>query len=305
MKLQVASEVREALVERRPVVALESSVIAQGLPHPENLQAAQACEEAVRRGGAVPATVAVLEGQIRVGLSSREIQLLATPGSELEKIASRDLAVALGLGQTGGTTVSATCEIAAAAGIRVLATGGIGGVHRHFAERMDISQDLQALARFRVAVVCAGAKVILDLPNTLEVLETAGVPVIGVGTLDFPAFYARESGLKLQGKVSDPIQAAKIMHARFDSLGQGGIVFALPPPAGASIPLMELESQIAAASQLAAQRSIQGKALTPFLLSELARGTGGKSLKINLALLEQNAAFAAELAWADAHLQRT
>jgi pseudouridine-5'-phosphate glycosidase len=303
MPLRIAPEVRAALDSGAPVVALESSVIAQGLPWPHNLESARACEHAVRAAGAVPATTAVVDGGLCVGVSSAELERLAS-GNGLWKVGSRDLAIAVSSGATGGTTVSATCELAARAGVRVFATGGLGGVHRGVAEDLDVSQDLAALARFPVAVVCAGAKSVLDLPKTLELLESLGVPVVGVGTRDFPAFYARSSGLALEHSVPDAATAAKLLHARFDLLTQSGVVLALPPPGATALDPDEVERLVSAALEDARAQRVQGKAVTPFLLREVARRSGGRTLAANLALLTANAAFAAEVAVAYAGLVR-
>jgi pseudouridine-5'-phosphate glycosidase len=293
--LKFSEEVRRALDAKAPLVALETSVVAQGLPYPDNLAAARACEEAVRRAGAVPAATAVVDGQIWIGLEESALRRLAEGKEKLMKLGSRDLAVALALKASGGTTVSATCELAAAAGIRVFATGGLGGVHRGASEHWDVSQDIGALARYPVAVVCAGAKSVLDLPKTMEALETAGVPVIGVGTDELPSFYSRGSGLPLEHRVNDAATAARVVRARLE-LGQGGVVFAQPPPEEAALPRAEVELHIASALAEAERQGVRGKAVTPFLLSDLARRTGGKSLKANLALLANNARFAGELA---------
>ncbi len=295
MKVRISAEVAEALEAGRATVALESSVIAQGLPYPENLHAARACEEAVRRAGAVPVTTAVIDGELCAGCGTDEVRRLAEEKS-LRKIASRDLALAVAQRATGGTTVSSTCEIAAAIGVRVFATGGIGGIHRGVAEHLDISQDLWALSRFPVAVVCAGAKSVLDLPKTLEALEALAVPVVGVGTSELPSFYSRSSGLPLEHRVEGATDAARVLRARFDALGQGGLVLAVPPPEPTALPPEEVEAQIATALKVAQTRGVKGKAVTPFLLGELARASGGKTLKANLALLENNARFAGELA---------
>jgi len=219
------------------------------------------------------------------------------------KVGFRDLAPVSAKRGTGGTTVSATCEVAASAGIRVFATGGIGGVHRASAEHWDVSQDLWTISRCPVAVVSAGAKSVLDLPKTLEALEALGVPVIGVGTDEFPSFYSRDSGLRLEHRVDDAALAAQVMRARFDDGRQGGILFALPLPEPAALPRAEVEAHVEAALLLAARNGIRGKELTPFLLGEIARRTDGRSLSANLALLAQNARFAAELAAADARLR--
>jgi pseudouridine-5'-phosphate glycosidase len=295
MNFRYAEEVRRALDAKAPLVALETSVVAQGLPYPDNLAAARSCEEAVRRAGAVPAPIAVVDGEVWIGLEEGMLRRLAEGKEKLMKLGSRDLAVAVALKASGGTTVSATCELAAAAGIRVFATGGLGGVHRGASEHWDVSQDIGALARYPVAVVCAGAKSVLDLPKTMEALETAGVPVIGVGTDELPSFYSRGSGLPLEHRVNDAATAARIVQARLE-LGQGGLVFALPPPEAVALPRTDVELHIASALAEAERQSVRGKAVTPFLLSELARRTGGKSLKANLALLANNARFAGELA---------
>ena len=295
MNFRYAEEVRRALDAKAPLVALETSVVAQGLPYPDNLAAARACEQAVRRAGAVPAPIAVVDGQVWIGLEEAALLRLAEGKEKLMKLGSRDLPVAVALKASGGTTVSATCELAAAAGIRVFATGGLGGVHRGASEHWDVSQDIGALARYPVAVVCAGAKSVLDLPKTMESLETAGVPVIGVGTDELPSFYSRGSGLPLEHRVNDAATAALIVQARL-ALGQGGLVFAQPPPEEVALPRAEVELHIAAALAEAERQNVRGKAVTPFLLSELARRTGGRSLKANLALLTHNARFAGELA---------
>ncbi|ABF92641.1 indigoidine synthase A-like protein [Myxococcus xanthus DK 1622] len=296
MDLRFSEEVRRALEAGQPLVALETSVVAQGLPYPDNLAAARACEEAIRRAGAVPAATAIIDGQLCVGLEEPEMRRLAEGKERLLKVASRDFAVAMATRATGGTTVSATCEMAAAAGIRVFSTGGIGGVHRGASEHFDISQDIAALARFPVAVVCAGAKSVLDLPKTMELLETAGVPVIGVGTDELPSFYSRGSGIPLEHRADDVDTAARIARARFESLKQGGVLYTVPPPEETSLPRNEVELHIAATLADADRQGIRGKAVTPFLLSEMAKRTGGKTLKANLALLTNNARFAGQLA---------
>ncbi len=295
MKLRFSTEVARARKAGRALVALESSVIAQGLPSPHNLQSAQRCEAAIREEGAVPATIAVLDGELWVGLTEAQLRRLAK-GAGLRKIGSRDLAMAVVDQASGGTTVSATCELAAAAGIRVFATGGLGGVHRGVLEHLDVSQDLPALARFGVAVVCAGAKSVLDLPKTLELLETLGVPVIGVGTTELPGFYTRHTGLRLEHDVESAAQAARLCKVRFDGLGQAGLVFVLPPPDETALNLADVELHLTAALAAAQRKRIHGKAVTPFLLTELSKRTKGKSLIANLALLENNARFAAKMA---------
>ncbi|MEN9799766.1 MAG: hypothetical protein RL653_3463 [Pseudomonadota bacterium] len=297
------AEVREALAAGRPVVALESSVVAQGLPRPHNLEAARACERTVRSAGAVPATTAVVDGALCVGVTAAELERLAEAQGTW-KVGSRDLAVAVAQRATGGTTVSATCELAAAAGIRMFATGGIGGVHRAVERDWDISQDLYALQRFPVAVVCAGAKSILDLPKTLEQLETLGVPVVGYRTREFPAFFSVGSGLSLEHSVDSADAAARVVHARVDLLGQGGMLLAQPPPANHALAREQVEKEIDRALAEASERGISGKAVTPFLLGRVAALTGGRTLEVNLALLEANARLAAEVAVAFAELRR-
>ena len=292
MKLIYSAEVAAARRTLKPLVALETSVLVQGLPYPHNVEAAKRCEAAVRDEGAIPAPMAVIDGQLFVGLDAAQTRLLVT-GKNLMKIGSRDLSVAVARKATGGTTVSATCEMAAEAGIYVFATGGIGGVHR--GDQFDISQDLGAIARFPVAVVCAGAKSVLDLPRTLELLEMLAVPVVGVGTDEMPGFYCRETGLKLEHRVDDVAEAAEMIRARRD-LKQGGLVLALPPPVKTALKQAEVEKHVKAALALAKKKKIEGKAVTPFLLSEMVERTKGKTLAANLALLENNARYAAKIA---------
>ena len=292
MKLIYSSEVAAARRTLKPLVALETSVLVQGLPYPHNVEAAKRCEAAVRDEGAIPAPMAVIDGQLFVGLDAAQTRLLVT-GKNLMKLGSRDLSIAVARKASGGTTVSATCEMAAEAGIFVFATGGIGGVHR--GDQFDISQDLAAIARFPVAVVCAGAKSVLDLERTLELLETLAVPVVGIGTRELPGFYTRETGLKLEHQVDDPAEAAEMIRARRD-LKQGGMVFTLPPPAKTALKQAEVEKHVKAALALAKKKRIEGKAVTPFLLGEMVERTKGKTLAANLALLENNARYAAKIA---------
>ncbi len=294
MKLVFSAEVAAARRTLKPMVALETSVLAQGLPYPHNLEAAKRCEAAVREEGAVPAAMAVLDGLLHVGIDEEQTKRLST-SKGLMKIGSRDLAIAVARKATGGTTVSATCELAAAAGIHVFATGGLGGVHRGVEDHMDISQDLPAISRWPVAVVCAGAKSVLDLPRTLEVLETLGVPVVGVGTNELPGFYSRETGLMVEHRIDDPKEAADMILARRD-LKQGGMIFALPPPAKTALKGSEVEKHLKAALAAAKKKKIEGKAVTPFLLGEMVARTKGKTLAANLALLENNARYAAKIA---------
>ncbi|MFT3836243.1 MAG: pseudouridine-5'-phosphate glycosidase [Myxococcaceae bacterium] len=303
MSLAISRPVALALNRGAAVVALETSVVAQGLPAPHNLRAAKACEAAVKKAGATPAAVGVLDGEIRVGLSAAELAALAKGGPKLIKAGAGELAVAIGLKLSAGTTVSATCEVAARAGIRVFATGGIGGVHRGVEHSWDVSQDLQKIAECPVGVVCAGAKSVLDLPKTLELLETLGVPVLGVGTREFPGFFTRDTGLKLEHSVKNAKEAAAVMHARFQ-LGQGGVILALPPPEETALPREEVEAEIASALLEAQEAGVSGKAVTPFLLSTLAKRSGERTLKANLALLVNNARFAGEVAVEIAKLRK-
>lgn len=299
MRLRFSEEVAAALERGGPVVALESSVVAQGMPYPENLALARACEEAVRRSGATPAPVAVLDGELWVGAPAEGIRALAEGKGKPWKVGARDLALAVARKASGGTTVSATCELSAKAGVRVFATGGIGGVHRGVAEHLDVSQDLGAIARCPVAVVCAGAKSVLDLPKTAELLETLGIPLVGVGTDELPSFFSARSGIKLEHSVADAREAAAILEARFD-LGQGGLVFAVPPPPESALPAAHVEQAIATALAEADAQGIKGKAVTPFLLGRLVEITQGRSLKANVDLIVNNARFAGQLAVEDA-----
>ena len=291
----IAPEVAAALADGTPVVALESTVIAHGLPTPHNLDVARAMQMAVRRAGAVPAITAVMGGRVRIGLDDAAIERLAT-GAEVLKLSRRDLAYALAARVDGATTVSATMICAERAGIAVMATGGIGGVHRGAEATLDISADLDELAATDVAVVCAGAKAILDLPRTLEYLETKGVPVIGYGCDDFPAFFVRSSGLPVSCRLDTPQAVADLIAAK-RALGlRGGVVIANPPPAPLALDAAVAEAAITAAVAAADAAGVRGKALTPFLLAHVAASTGGESVLANRALLEANAALAASIA---------
>ena len=293
--LLIHPEVAEALAAGRPVVALESTVIAHGLPRIVAAETARAVEAVLRAGGAVPATVAVLSGRIRIGLDEGGLNRL-THGPAIAKLSRRDLPVALATGGDGATTVSATMIAAALAGIRVFATGGIGGVHRGAEHSFDISADLEELARTGVAVVCAGAKSVLDLPKTLEYLETRGVPVLGLGTDRFPAFYVRDSGLPVSHACADAEAVAQILRVRWLLDPNGGVVVANPIPEADALPAPEIEASIRGAIAEADGRGITGPALTPFLLTRLAEASGGRTLLANIALLKHNAAVAAAIA---------
>lgn len=293
--LVLAPEVAAALGRGRPVVALESTIIAHGLPRPDNLVAARAIEAAVREGGAVPATIAVLDGRLHVGLDAPGLARLAgDPG--LAKLSRADLAACMAAGGSGATTVAATMIAAAAAGIAVFATGGIGGVHRGGERSLDVSADLEELARTPVCVVASGAKSILDLERTLERLETLGVPVIAVGQDAFPGFWCRDSGLAAPLRMDRPEAIAAAFRMR-RALGiAGGQLVANPVPAAAALGRAEVEAAVAAALAAAAAKGIAGKAVTPFLLAEVRRATAGRSLAANLALVLDNARLAARIA---------
>jgi len=293
--LHFGVEVHDALEAGSPVVALESAVISHGLPYPSNLETARSMEAIIRQHGAVPATVAVLEGQLRVGLSDGELEHLAT-AKGIRKVSRRDLPIVVAQRGDGATTVAATATIAAWAGIKVFATGGIGGVHRD--PPYDVSNDLPTLASTPVIIVCAGAKAILDLRATVEWLETAGVPVIGYGTDEFPAFYSRRSGLPVDARVDTPQEAAAIIRAGARLGLPAGMLITVPVPADDELPPDKVEAAIASALTEAEARAIEGSASTPFLLRWVARQTDGASLKANIALLENNAAVAAQIALA-------
>ncbi len=291
----IAPEVAAALDARRPVVALESTIVTHGLPRPRNLSLAREVEATVRAEGAVPATVAVLDGRLRVGLSDAELARLAR-SEGVAKLSRADLAACMATGGTGATTVAATMIAAARAGIAVFATGGIGGVHRGWESSLDISADLQELAQTPVTVVAAGAKAILDLPTTLEVLETLGVPVIAVGQDEFPAFWSRRSGLSAPLRMDDPAAIARAHRTR-GALGlAGGQLVANPVPDEAEIPAEEIAPLIARAAAEIAARGVTGKAVTPALLARLLELTDGRTLEANAALVLNNARLGARIA---------
>jgi pseudouridine-5'-phosphate glycosidase len=294
--LQLAPEVRQALATGQAVVALESTLIAHGMPFPHNLQTGRALEQAVREHGAVPATIALIEGRLVVGLSDIQLEHLAARGHAAAKASCRDLAALLVRGATAGTTVAATMRIAALAGIGVFATGGIGGVHRGAETSFDISADLTELARTPVAVVCAGAKSILDIGKTLEVLETLGVPVLGYRTDEFPAFYARHSGHAVSHRFDSAQDLARVIawHRRVGRAG--GVLVANPVPESAALEAGGIEARIAEALAHAQAEGIAGKALTPYLLQRINELSGGESLRANIALAQNNAALAGEMA---------
>lgn len=294
--LRVSAEVSSSVAEGRAVVALESSLIAQGLPAPHNLETALAAESAVRESGAVPATVALVDGTAVVGADQALLERLAEPGAGAAKAAARDLGPLLAAGALGSTTVSATLRLAAMAGIRVMATGGIGGVHRGASQSYDISSDLEALAREPLAVVCSGAKSILDLPATLEVLETRGVPVVGYRTDRLPAFYSTDSTLPLTHRVEDTVGAARAVVLHFSLSGSGGLLLVQPPPADLAIPADEVDRWISDAVVAAAAEGVSGGAVTPFILGRVAAASGGRTLRVNIGLIVANARLGGELA---------
>jgi pseudouridine-5'-phosphate glycosidase len=293
--LCVAPKIAQSLADDAPVVALESALITHGFASPANLEIAQRMEAAVREEGALPATVAVLEGKAQVGLSGEKVAQLASDRIA-RKISLRDLAPALAQGASGGTTVAATMHLAHQGGIRVFATGGIGGVHRDHPE--DVSADLLALASIPIIVVCAGAKAILDLPRTLQYLETHGVPVIGYGTEEFPAFYSRRSGLRVDARAETPEEVAQMARARTELGLTAALLVCVPVPASDELLAGEAEAAIAQAVEEAEAAGISGKNLTPFLLKRMVELTGGRAQRANEALLVNNARVAARIAQA-------
>ncbi|MCW2246798.1 pseudouridine-5'-phosphate glycosidase [Azospirillum fermentarium] len=293
--LSITPAVADAIQRRRPVVALESTIISHGMPYPENIATAQRVEAVVSAAGAVPATIAVLDGRIRIGLTAEDLERLAR-GPHVAKLSRRDLPVALATGGIGATTVATTMIAARMAGIPVFATGGIGGVHRGAESSFDISADLEELARTDVCVVCSGAKSILDLPKTLEYLETRGVPVLGFGTADFPAFYTRTSGLSVDHRCGTAEEVARIMAVKWRMGLGGGVLLANPVPEDSAAAPGAIATAIATALDEAGRRNVQGKDVTPFLLARVTELTGGDSLKANIALICDNARVAAAVA---------
>lgn len=299
--LRLSEEVAVAVDEGQPVVALESTLISHGLPHPQNLEVAHALEAEVRAAGAVPATVGVVGGVPTVGLTAAELERLATGGDAVRKLARRDVAPCVVQRADGATTVAATMALAAAAGVALFATGGIGGVHRGAGRSWDVSADLTELARTPVLVVCAGAKAILDLPATLEYLETLGVPLVGFGTDELPAFYSRSSGLALPARADSPEAVAGLWRTqrRLSAMAApGGLLLCVPPPDEVALPRDQVEAAIERALARAEAAGIRGPAVTPFLLAAMAEETHGESIGVNVALLRRNARVAAQVACA-------
>lgn len=293
--LTVAPEIQAALDAGKPVVALESTILSHGLPYPENLEFAHKVEEIIREEGAVPATTAILDGRLLVGLNSDQLEIMCK-AENVGKVSRRDVATYVATGMAGATTVATTMMLADMAGIRFFATGGIGGVHRGAETTMDISADLQELANTKVAVICAGAKSLLDIGLTLEYLETMGVPVLGMRTDDFPAFYCRKSGFGVDYNLPDEKTAANIMKAKWEMGLKGGSVIANPIPSEYELDFDEMEAVIQHALAAAEEEGIRGKATTPFLLAHIKDFTKGKSLASNLQLAYNNARTAAKIA---------
>jgi len=301
--LTIEPQVAEALAAGRPVVALESTIITHGMPFPHNLEMAEGVETVIRERGAVPATVAIIGGRLLAGLDRDALEGLARAGGQAAKASRRDLAALLAAGGMAGTTVATTMYVASVAGIEVFATGGIGGVHRGAEETFDVSADLMELGRSPVAVVCSGAKSILDIGKTLEVLESHGVPVLGYRTDQFPAFWAQSSGHKADRRVDTPEAAAAILRLQFD-LGLGGALIANPIPEADAWDAAEIERHITSALADAQVAGVSGKDITPYLLRRVFELTGGRSLEANIALVRNNAAVAADIAVALADLRR-
>lgn len=283
--LKIAPEVSEALSESKPVVALESTIIAHGMPYPKNVETALAVEAIVRKNGATPATIAIIDGQLCAGLSEKEIRHIGKLGKKVAKVSRRDIPFMISKKITGATTVASTMIIAEMAGISIFATGGIGGVHRGAESSMDVSADLQELANTNVAVVSAGAKAILDLKLTLEYLETFGVPVVGYKTDEFPAFYTRESGLDVDYRVDNVIELADVLFTKWNLGLKGGVLIANPILKKDQMKFKSISEAIEKAILKAEQKGIQGKAITPFLLGQIVKLTKGKSLEANLSLI--------------------
>ena len=293
--LDIQPEVKAAIEAGAPVVALESTILSHGMPYPENLGFAAEIEKIIREKGAVPATMAIINGRMKVGLSASELELMCK-GDGVQKVSRRDLPILLATGGTGATTVATTMILASLAGIKVFATGGIGGVHRGAETTMDISADLQELAHTPVAVVCAGAKMILDIGLTLEYLETMGVPVLGYGTDQFPSFYCRSSGFGVDYNVPDAAGAAKIMKTKWDLGLQGGLLIGNPVPEEYAMDFDEMSAVVDKALASAKADGIHGKDTTPYLLAHIVDFTGGRSLATNIQLAYNNACVAADIA---------
>ncbi|SDR37221.1 pseudouridine-5'-phosphate glycosidase [Pseudovibrio sp. Tun.PSC04-5.I4] len=295
IKIHHSKEVADALSNGSPIVALESTIITHGMPYPQNVETAREVEQIIRDGGAVPATIAVLDGELHVGLEDSTLIKLAN-AKDVMKCSRADLSFAMALGKNGSTTVAATMMAAHAAGIRVFATGGIGGVHKGAETSFDISADLEELSRTPVCVVSAGAKALLDIPKTLEVLETRGVPVIGFGCDNVPAFWSRDSQLKAPYRLDDAADVAKLIKFREKFADHGGILVTNPVPAENEIPADEMQVFIDASIQAAEEQNVRGKNVTPFVLQDIFERTQGRSLATNIALVKNNAKLSAKIA---------
>lgn len=296
LDVSLSEEVADALATKKPVVALESTIISHGLPYPENLETARDLEQTIRNRGAVPATIAVIDGVAKAGLTDDELTLLSTPTSEILKLSRRDLPFAFSQNRNGATTVAATMVIAAAAGIQIFATGGIGGVHRGAEQSFDISADLTELARSDVAVICAGPKAILDIPATVEYLETLGVPVIGYHCDMMPAFWSRQSEVEVTYRMDTASEIAELCRHKWGNGLSGGVLIANPVPEADEIASSDIEQAISQALAGAQKDGVSGKQLTPYLLEHIRHITDGASLKSNKALVQNNAELAADIA---------
>lgn len=294
-EIAYTEEVRNAVLEGAPLVALESTIISHGMPWPTNVETAMLCEKTVRDHGAVPATLAIIKGKIHAGLDREQLEMLAR-AEDVVKASRRDIGVVFAKKLTAATTVASTMICADLAGIRVFATGGIGGVHRGAQQSFDISADLQEMARTDVAVVCAGAKSILDLPLTMEYLETMGVPVLGFQTRELPAFYTRTSGIEVDAAVADAAEAAAVINAKWRTGLHGGVLIVNPIPEDAAMPKELIDGVIQQALDEAEEKGIKGKEVTPFLLQRVTELTGGESLQANISLVVNNARVAAGIA---------
>lgn len=294
--LRISPEVAQALKEGRPVVAFETTILSFGLPHPLNEEVAFGCERLAREEGAVPATVALLDGEICVGLDEKQVRYFCTQKHEVVKVNLQNFAATLAQKRPGALTVAASMRACALAGIKVFATGGIGGVHRGFAQTLDISSDLKALAQLPVAVVCAGAKSILDVPATLEALETLGVPVAGYKTRSFPLFYSAQSNFALESSFNEVEGLAELVRIHFETSKAGGVLVVTPVPAEYAVEPKQLEAWVSKALEEASRQGVVGKRVTPFLLEQLEHASQGKTLEANRALIFNNAKLAAQLA---------
>ena len=296
MKIKVAEEVKKALAEGKAVVALESTIISHGMPYPQNVETALRVEEEVRKNGAVPATIAIIDGVPTVGCNREEIEKLGKAGLAVTKVSRRDIPIVIAKGLNGATTVASTMILAEKAGVKIFATGGIGGVHRGAEKTMDISADLDELSKTNVTVVCAGAKSILDLNLTMEYLETKGVAVIGYGTDELPAFFTRESGIKVGYRMDTPKEIAKSMKAKEDMGLEGGMLVTNPIPEEYSMDANVIGEAIDKAVKEAEEKGVKGKDITPFLLDKIQKITGGDSLASNIQLVLNNARLASQIA---------